>query len=132
MCLFGLRRQRLLETRNDHLARVGDVVVTAGGQGQGPRQQTRAVADDRPDEAPVRSTIGAVDPLGSDRPQAGDHLAQRRQRPGPGRLRTGKALAEMDTLVLEIDAEDFFDLLANNIEIVKALFRQLLRDDDSG
>jgi NTE family protein len=49
-----------------------------------------------------------------------------------GRLRTGKAVAEMDTLVLEIDAEDFFDLLANNIEIVKALFRQLLRDDDSG
>ena len=48
-----------------------------------------------------------------------------------GRLRTGKALAEKDTLVLEIDAEDFFDLLANNIEIVKALFRQLLRDDDS-
>jgi NTE family protein len=47
-----------------------------------------------------------------------------------GRLRTGKAVAETETLVLEIDAEDFFDLLANNIEIVKALFRQLLRDGE--
>lgn len=45
-----------------------------------------------------------------------------------GRLRTATATAEEDTLVLAIDAEDLFDLLANNIEIVKALFRQLLRD----
>lgn len=43
-----------------------------------------------------------------------------------GRLRTETAKAETDTLVLTIDAEDFFDLLANNIEIVRALFRQLL------
>jgi CRP-like cAMP-binding protein len=45
-----------------------------------------------------------------------------------GRLRTSGATAEMETLVLAIDAEDFFDLLANNIEIVKALFRQLFHD----
>jgi CRP-like cAMP-binding protein len=43
-----------------------------------------------------------------------------------GRLRSGSASAEEETLVLAIEAEDFFDLLANNIEIVKALFRQLL------
>ena len=43
-----------------------------------------------------------------------------------GRLRVRSALARSDTLVLAMDAEDFFDLLANNIEIVKALFRRLL------
>ncbi len=44
-----------------------------------------------------------------------------------GRLRSRPATAEAETLVLAIDAEDFFDLLANNIEIVKALFRQILK-----
>ena len=43
-----------------------------------------------------------------------------------GRLRSGSATATEETLVLAIEADDFFDLLANNIEIVKALFRQLL------
>jgi len=43
-----------------------------------------------------------------------------------GRLRSGSASADQETLVLAVEAEDFFDLLANNIEIVKALFRQLL------
>lgn len=43
-----------------------------------------------------------------------------------GRLRSGSARAQEETLVLAIEADDFFDLLANNIEIVKALFRQLL------
>lgn len=43
-----------------------------------------------------------------------------------GRLRSGSASAAEDTLVLAIEADDFFDLLANNIEIVRALFRQLL------
>jgi CRP-like cAMP-binding protein len=43
-----------------------------------------------------------------------------------GRLRSGEATAAEETLVLAIEADDFFDLLANNIEIVKALFRQLL------
>lgn len=43
-----------------------------------------------------------------------------------GRLRTSSATAETDTLVLSIGAEDFFDLLANNIDIVKGLFRQFL------
>ena len=45
-----------------------------------------------------------------------------------GRLRTRSATAETDTLTLEIDAEDFLDLLSHNIEIVKALFRRFLRD----
>jgi CRP-like cAMP-binding protein len=43
-----------------------------------------------------------------------------------GRLRGGTAVATSDTLVLAIDAEDFFDLLANNVEIVRALFRHLI------
>jgi CRP-like cAMP-binding protein len=43
-----------------------------------------------------------------------------------GRLRSGSATVKEETLVLAIEAEDFFDLLSNNIEIVKALFRQLL------
>ncbi len=43
------------------------------------------------------------------------------------RLRGEDARAAEDTVALVIDAEDFFDLLSNNIEIVKALFRQLLR-----
>jgi len=45
-----------------------------------------------------------------------------------GRLRGGRAVTEVETLLLVIDAEDFFDLLSNNIEIVKALFRHLFRD----
>lgn len=43
-----------------------------------------------------------------------------------GRLRSRHAVAATDALVLSMDAEDLFDLLANNIEIVKALFRQFL------
>ncbi len=46
-----------------------------------------------------------------------------------GRLRTETATATSEALVLAIEAEDFFDLLSHNIEIVKALFRQLLRDN---
>ena len=47
-----------------------------------------------------------------------------------GRLRTEEAMVSEETLLLAIEAEDFFDLLSNNIEIVKALFRHLLRSDD--
>jgi hypothetical protein len=42
-----------------------------------------------------------------------------------GRLRDGDAVASKPTRVLIIEADDFFDLLSNNIEIVKALFRQM-------
>jgi hypothetical protein len=42
-----------------------------------------------------------------------------------GSLRTGNAHAKVTSRILVIDAEDFFDLLSNNIEIVRALFRQL-------
>jgi CRP/FNR family transcriptional regulator len=42
-----------------------------------------------------------------------------------GRLRTTRAVAEEPTLTLAVEEEDFFDLLSNNIEIVRALFRQL-------
>jgi len=42
------------------------------------------------------------------------------------RLRGAEARAETAVIALAIDAEDFFDLLSNNIEIVKALFRLLL------
>ena len=48
-----------------------------------------------------------------------------------GRLRSQAVVAEQDSLVLAIPSEDFFDLLANNIEIVKALFRQILKRRDS-
>lgn len=43
-----------------------------------------------------------------------------------GRLREHNAVAARSLTVLAIDAEDLFDLLANNIEIAKALFRRLL------
>ncbi|RLE21571.1 MAG: hypothetical protein DRJ65_15800 [Acidobacteria bacterium] len=46
-----------------------------------------------------------------------------------GRLRDGDAVASERTRVLIIEADDFFDLLSNNIEIVKALFRQLSKAD---
>lgn len=42
-----------------------------------------------------------------------------------GRLRTLEATAEEDTLVLVIDDDDFFDLLSNNIGIVRAMARFL-------
>lgn len=41
------------------------------------------------------------------------------------RLRYHTAVAGSEVRVLAIDADDFFDLLSNNIEIVKALFRQI-------
>jgi AAA family ATP:ADP antiporter len=44
-----------------------------------------------------------------------------------GQLRTANASANAASNVLVIEAEDFFDLLSNNIEIVRALFRQLTR-----
>ena len=40
--------------------------------------------------------------------------------------RTGDAVAGSDTRVLVVEAEDFFDLLSNNIEIVRALFRTVI------
>jgi CRP/FNR family transcriptional regulator, cyclic AMP receptor protein len=43
-----------------------------------------------------------------------------------GRLRTGTATATRDVLALVIEADDFFDLLSNNIDIVKSLFRHLI------
>jgi ATP/ADP translocase/HEAT repeat protein len=48
-----------------------------------------------------------------------------------GRLRSSDAVAATDTRLLVIEAEDFFDLLSNNIDIVKALFRQLTRAGQS-
>lgn len=49
-----------------------------------------------------------------------------------GRLRGASATATSDSLLLTIEAEDFFDLLSDNIEIVKALFRILTqRTEDS-
>jgi CRP-like cAMP-binding protein len=49
-----------------------------------------------------------------------------------GRLRAGSARAARETLTLAIDAEDFFDLLSNNVEIVKSLFRILLHERGPG
>jgi len=65
-----------------------------------------------------RRTVGPTGPLG-----VGEILS--------GQLRRGTATAAADTLVLAIDAEDFFDLLSNNIEIVKSLFRIVLGNRSS-
>lgn len=49
------------------------------------------------------------------------------------RLRAGTATARDPSNVLVIEADDFFDLLSNNIEIVRALFQQLTRStEESG
>ena len=47
-----------------------------------------------------------------------------------GRPRLGDATAVSDCRVLAIEAEDFFDLLSNNIEIVRALFRTVVALSD--
>jgi AAA family ATP:ADP antiporter len=47
-----------------------------------------------------------------------------------GRPRLGDATAVSDCRVLSIEAEDFFDLLSNNIEIVRALFRTVVALSD--
>ncbi len=44
-----------------------------------------------------------------------------------GRLCSGTAVATTPALVLAIQAEDFFDLLSNNIDVVKSLFRHLIQ-----
>ncbi len=43
-----------------------------------------------------------------------------------GQTRSGGAVATTESRVLIIEAEDFFDLLSNNIEIVRALFRSVI------
>ena len=43
-----------------------------------------------------------------------------------GRLRQATATAVTDALVLTFESEDFFELLSNNIDIVKALFRHVM------
>ena len=49
-----------------------------------------------------------------------------------GRLHTRGATAQTDCLLLAIEADDFFDLLSNNVEIVKALFRHLIETLQQG
>ncbi len=50
-----------------------------------------------------------------------------------GRLHGVRAVARTEALLLAIGADDFFDLLSNNIELVKSLFRHLiLRIDQDG
>lgn len=49
-----------------------------------------------------------------------------------GRLRTMQATASQPTVALAIEADDFFDLLSNNIDIVKALFREILGQHSDG
>lgn len=49
-----------------------------------------------------------------------------------GTLRTSSAVAAEETLLLVIGADDFFDLLADNVEIVKALFRRYLGPGRAG
>ena len=51
-----------------------------------------------------------------------------------GRLRGAHARATEPTVTLAIEADDFFDLLSHDIEIVKALFREVMaeRGSDNG
>ena len=49
-----------------------------------------------------------------------------------GRLRTMTATASEPTIALAIEADDFFDLLSNNIDIVKALFREVIASPSDG
>ncbi|HEX7705279.1 MAG TPA: cyclic nucleotide-binding domain-containing protein [Thermoanaerobaculia bacterium] len=49
-----------------------------------------------------------------------------------GRLHNGTAVARSQALLLAIPADDFFDLLSNNIELVKSLFRHLIHRIDRG
>jgi CRP/FNR family transcriptional regulator len=44
-----------------------------------------------------------------------------------GGAHTGTAVARSAALLLAIQAEDFFDLLSNNVEVVKTLFRHLVQ-----
>ncbi len=48
-----------------------------------------------------------------------------------GRRRAADAVAMEETHVITIDAHDFFGLLSDNIEIVKALFRRLLHNPEA-
>jgi CRP-like cAMP-binding protein len=47
-----------------------------------------------------------------------------------GRLHSATAVARIPTLVLAIQGDDFFDLLSNNVEVVKSLFRHLIQKID--
>lgn len=47
------------------------------------------------------------------------------------RLRAEHARASQPTIALRLDAGDFFDLLSNNIDIVKALFRRILHEREA-
>lgn len=93
----------------------GEVIYREGDPADALYFVVRGLVRINPSHAPERSlgpgeTFGAIEILS-------------------GRLRSGRATVEEETLVLAIEAEDFFDLLANNIEIVKALFRQILERD---
>ena len=82
----------------------------------------------RPSDALYCVVRGAVKVSGSDgaRVRVGPLKTFGVQEILTGRLRTGPAVADCESLLLAIDARDLFDLLANNVEIVRALFRQLL------
>ena len=47
-----------------------------------------------------------------------------------GRPHAVSAVARTETLVLAIQADDFFDLLSNNVEVVKSIFRHLMQHID--
>ena len=47
-----------------------------------------------------------------------------------GRLHSSRATAQCSTVTLAVEADDFFDLLSHNIEIVKALFREFLSEPE--
>ncbi len=90
---------------------------------------------DEPPEAMYCVVEGSVDLV---TPDEGTVVAERGETFGvvdilSDQLRTGNATSRVASSVLVIEAEDLFDLLSNNIEIVRALFQQLTRSSgDSG
>jgi AAA family ATP:ADP antiporter len=86
-------------------------------------------ARDEPPEAMYCVVEGIVD---LDVPDEGSEIVERGDTFGvtdilSDRLRAGSATSRTTSTLLVIEAEDLFDLLANNIEIVRALFQQLTR-----
>jgi AAA family ATP:ADP antiporter len=92
-------------------------------------EKEKIYARDEPPEAMYCVIDGTVD---LKVPDGEDEVVERGETFGvtdilSDRLRTGSATSRTTSNVLVIEAEDFFDLLSNNIEIVRALFQQLTR-----
>lgn len=102
---------RIAAIAREQSFRQGEEIFSAGDTAESlfcvVRGQIRLATPEQTVMAGPLQTIGAVELL-------------------TGGRRATSAAADSDTLVLVIEADDFFDLLAHNIEIVRALFQRLL------